>query len=97
MLALATLPAGRLPVYQGREVPQPGMLAEIPGPALRHLLVGLADRDGWLKAVGSVIEVGSAAQSVTVEVPLRSVAGVGSLQWGVIRVAPSGVEEGRLG
>ena len=96
-LALAALPAGRLPVYQGREVPQPRMLAEIPGAELRHLLVGLADRGGWLKAVGSVIEVGPAAQSVTVAAPLRSLGGVGSLQWGVIRVAPSGVEEGRLG
>jgi polynucleotide 5'-kinase involved in rRNA processing len=72
------------------------MLWEIPGPALRHLLVGLADRDGWLEAVGSVLEVEPASQSVTVVAPLRSVGGVGTLQWGMIRVAPSGVEEGRL-
>jgi polynucleotide 5'-hydroxyl-kinase GRC3/NOL9 len=95
-LELARLPGSRLPVYLGREVPQPGMLAEIPGPALRHLLVGLADRDGWLKAVGSVVEVEPASQSVTVVAPPRSLGGVGTLQWGMIRVAPSGDEEGRL-
>jgi polynucleotide 5'-kinase involved in rRNA processing len=95
-LELARLPGSRLPVYLGRGVPQPGMLAEIPGSALRHLVVGLADRDGWLKAVGSVIEVEPASQSVTVVAPLRSLGGVGTLQWGMIRVAPSGDEEGRL-
>ncbi len=96
-LGLAALPASRPPLYGGREIPQHRMLAEIPAASLRHLLVGLADRDGWLKAVGSVVEVGPASHTVAVAVPLRSLAGVTTLQWGVLRVAPSGVEEGRLG
>ena len=34
--------------------------------------------------------------TVTVLAPARSLAGVAALQWGVLRVAPSGAEEGRL-
>jgi len=95
-LALATLPASRPPGYEGREIPQHRMLAELFPAALRHLLVGLADRHGWLQAVGSVVEIGPGPQALTVVAPLRSLAGVATLQWGVLRVAPSGVEEGRL-
>ncbi len=93
---LAAFPAARPAVYDGRHIPQARMLAEIPGPALRHLLVGLADREGWLAAVGSIIETTPAAQAVAIAAPLRSLAGVRGLQWGVLRVAPSGSEEGRL-
>ncbi len=96
-LVLTALSASRLPVHHGREVPQHRMLVDIPGLELRHLLVGLADQDGWLKAIGSVVDVAPSTQSVIVVAPLRSLAGIGSLQWGVLRVGPSGLEEGRLG
>ena len=93
---LAAFPADRPAVYAGRHIPQARMLAEIPGSALRHLLVGLVDQDGWLAAVGSIIETTPAAQAVAIAAPLRSLAGVSGLQWGVLRVAPAGTEEGRL-
>jgi polynucleotide 5'-hydroxyl-kinase GRC3/NOL9 len=96
VVELAAFPANRPAVYAGRHIPQVRMLAEIPAPALRHLLVGLADRGGWLAAVGSIIETTPAAQTVAIAAPLRSLAGVSGLQWGVLRVAPSGTEEGRL-
>lgn len=95
-LTLTALPATRLPIHHGREVPRHRMLADIPCPELRHLLVGLADQDGWLKAIGSVVDVARQSQSVTVVAPIASLAGVASLQWGVLRVGPSGLEEGRL-
>ena len=93
---LAAFPADRSAIYAGRHIPQARMLAEIPGPALRHLLVGLADKEGWLAAVGSIVETAPPAQTVAIVAPLRSLAGVSGLQWGVLRVAPSGAEEGRL-
>lgn len=96
-LALSALSSVRLPVYLGHEIPPGRMLVDIPGREFQHLLVGLADRGGWLKALGSVVEAAPARQVVTVMAPLRSLAGVSALQWGVLRVAPSGVEEGRLG
>jgi hypothetical protein len=73
------------------------MLVDIPGWELNNLLVGLADRGGWLKALGCVVETAPGRQAVTVMAPLRVLTGVDALQWGVLRVAPSGVEEGRLG
>ncbi|HKV43868.1 MAG TPA: Clp1/GlmU family protein [bacterium] len=95
-LDLGALPAGRPAVYEGRVIPQHCMLTDIPRHALRHLLVGLADRDGWLAAMGSVVDVEPARRGVVVVAPLGSLAGVGALQWGALRVAPSGREEGRL-
>ena len=96
MLDLGALPTSRPAMHKGRVVPQLRMLTEIPRAALRHLLVGLADREGWLRAVGSVVEVAPARQTVAVVAPLGSLEGVCALQWGVLRVAPSGLEEGRL-
>lgn len=96
-LALDALSSDRLPVYEGREIPHAGVLTVIPGWALNHLLVGLADREGWLRAVGAVVETAPARREVTVVAPLRCLAGVSALQWGVLRVAPTGVEEGRFG
>ena len=95
-LDLTALPVSRLPIHHGREVPHHRRLADIPGRELRHFLVGLADQDGWLKAIGSVVDVARQSQSVTVVAPIASLAGVASLQWGVLRVGPSGLEEGRL-
>ena len=93
---LAAFPTDRPAIYAGRQISQARMLAEIPAPALRHLLVGLADQEGWLAAVGSIIETTPAARTVAIAAPLRSLAGVSGLQWGVLRVAPAGTEEGRL-
>ncbi len=82
--------------YAGRRIPPAGILVDVPPGALRHLLVGLAGREGWMRALGTVVEAHPAANRVDVLVPLRSLAGVGTLQWGILRVAPSGREEGRL-
>jgi len=46
--------------------------------------------------VGSIIETTPSAQAVAIAAPLRSLTGVSGLQWGVLRVAPAGTEEGRL-
>ncbi len=87
---------GRLPTFGGHEVGQDRILTDIPAAELRHLLVGLVSDDERLKAVGSILEATPARNTVTVLAPARSLAGVTALQWGVLRVAPSGVEEGRL-
>jgi polynucleotide 5'-hydroxyl-kinase GRC3/NOL9 len=96
VLDLAALPCDRLVIHAGRAIPQACMLSQIPAPALRHLLVGLADGEGWLRAMASVVEVAPVGQTVSVVAPLRSLAEVSKLQWGVLRVAPAGTEEGRL-
>lgn len=97
VLDLNRLPQDRLPIYGGRVIPHDRVLAEIPGSELRHLLVGLADGEGWLKALGSVVDTVRARGAVIAMAPLRSLAGVAALQWGALRVTPAGVEEGRLG
>jgi polynucleotide 5'-hydroxyl-kinase GRC3/NOL9 len=96
VLPLARLPALRPARYGGRVIPQEQLLEAIPESALRHLLVGLADRGGWLRALGSVQEGEAGSPAVAVVAPLRSLAGVAGLQWGILRVAPDGTEQGRL-
>jgi polynucleotide 5'-hydroxyl-kinase GRC3/NOL9 len=93
---LRSIPAGRLAVYAGRRIPQPRMLHEIPLRALHHLLVGLADGEGCLVALGTVGAVRPRTHEVDLLAPLDSLDDVRALQWGVLRVAPSGREEGRL-
>jgi polynucleotide 5'-hydroxyl-kinase GRC3/NOL9 len=93
---LRRVPADRPVRYAGARIPQARMLTDIPSEALRHLLVGLADREGYLIALGTVTEVVPAADRVEVLAPLQSLAQVRLLQWGMLRVAPSGREEGRL-
>jgi polynucleotide 5'-hydroxyl-kinase GRC3/NOL9 len=95
-LQLDAVRSERLPTFGGHEVRQDGILTAIPAAELRHLLVGLARDDGRLVAVGSILETAAGRNTVTLLAPARSLAGVASLQWGVLRVAPSGVEEGRL-
>lgn len=95
-VTLETVRPDRLPVFRGREVSQDRALRDIPAAELRHLLVGLAKDDGWLRAVGSIVAAMPADQAVTVLAPARAMAGVSALQWGILRVAPSGAEEGRL-
>jgi len=96
VLHLAALQALRPATYARRKVPQTRMLTEIPAAALRHLLVGLADQEGWLQAMGTVVATDPGRQEVTVAAPLSTLTEVRGLQWGVLRVAPSGLEEGRL-
>jgi polynucleotide 5'-hydroxyl-kinase GRC3/NOL9 len=95
-LELDALPPGRLPTFDGHEIGQDRLLKDIPFAELRHLLVGLARDDERLKAVGSIVSAAPERNTVTALAPMRSLAGVAALQWGVLRVAPSGVEEGRL-
>jgi polynucleotide 5'-hydroxyl-kinase GRC3/NOL9 len=96
-VALDALPSDRLPVYEGHEIPHARVLTVIPGWVLNHLLVGLADQEGWLRAVGTVVGTAPARREVTIAAPICSLAGVSALQWGALRVAPNGVEEGRFG
>ncbi len=93
---LRTLPAARPVVYEGRSIAQTRMLVEIPPRALRHLLVGMADREGDMVALGTVAGVRPSMHQVDVAAPLDTLDRVRALQWGVLRVAPSGHEEGRL-
>lgn len=93
---LGTLPAARPVVYEGRSIAQTRMLEEIPPRALRHLLVGMADREGDLVALGTVAGVRPSMDQVDIVAPLDTLDSVRALQWGVLRVAPSGHEEGRL-
>jgi len=95
-LQLNAVRCGRLPTFGGREIPQDRILRDIPAAELRHLLVGLAKEEEWLKAVGSIVATAPDQDTVTVLAPAQSLAGVAALQWGVLRVAPSGAEEGRL-
>jgi len=96
VLDLTLLPGERPVWYAGRRIPPARILAEVPPRLLCHLLVGLAGRDGYLLALGTVADVHPAASRVNVLAPLRSLAGVRTLQWGALRVAPSGREEGHL-
>ncbi len=95
-LKLNALRPERLPTFGGREISPDKILRDIPAAELQHLLVGLATDAEWLKAVGSIVASAPDDDTVTVLAPARSLAGVAALQWGVLRVAPSGVEEGRL-
>ncbi|HEX4835873.1 MAG TPA: Clp1/GlmU family protein [bacterium] len=95
-LDVAMLPADRPVWYAGEWIPQARMLVDIPSDALRHLLVGLADQAGFLVALGTVEDVFPTAHRIDVLAPLDSLAQVRTLQWGMLRVAPSGREEGRL-
>ena len=95
-LDVRKVPADRPVWYAGAWIPQDRMLADIPADDLRHLLVGLADQEGFLVALGIVMDVFPAAHRVDILAPLDSLARVRILQWGVLRVAPSGREEGRL-
>jgi polynucleotide 5'-hydroxyl-kinase GRC3/NOL9 len=95
-LDVRMVPADRPLWYAGAWIPQARMLADVPSDALRHLLVGLADAEGYLVALGTVTDVFPAAHRVDILAPLDSLARVRILQWGALRVAPSGREEGRL-
>ncbi len=95
-LDLTVVPGDRPVWYAGRRIPANRVLDEVPSGLLRHLLVGLSDRNGCLVAVGTVDAVHATANQVDVLTPLRSLEAVRRVQWGVLRVAPSGREERRL-
>jgi polynucleotide 5'-kinase involved in rRNA processing len=95
-LDLRILRQDRPAVHEGRRVSPPRLLVDVPSRALHHLLVGLAGSGGDLVALGTVVAVRPGVHQVDVLAPLNSLAGVELLQWGALRVAPSGREEGRL-
>ncbi len=95
-LDLTEFPGDRPVWYAGRRIRPARVLDEVPSRLLRHLLVGLTGRDGYLLAVGTVDAVHPAVNRLDVLTPLRSTEAVRGVQWGALRVAPSGREEGRL-
>ncbi len=95
-LDVTALPGDRPVRYAGRRISPARVLSEIPPRVLRHLLVGLAGPEEDLVALGIVAAVHPAARLVDVLAPAGSLAAVRTLQWGALRVAPSGREEGRV-
>jgi len=86
----------RSTVYLGRPIPPLRVLPDVPADALRHLLVGLADRRGTIMAMGTVAEVDLRLRRLLVVAPGMSPHAVRFVQWGVLRVTPAGREAGRL-
>jgi polynucleotide 5'-hydroxyl-kinase GRC3/NOL9 len=87
----------RSAVYMGRSIPPARVFPDVPPDALRHLLVGLADRRGTIMAMGTVAEVDPVLHRLSVVAPMqRPVRPVRLLEWGILRVTPEGREDGRL-
>ncbi|MHB8731767.1 MAG: Clp1/GlmU family protein [bacterium] len=82
--------------YRERRVPPSRVLAEVPPEALRHLLVGLADRRGTIKAMGTVADVDPVLRRIAFVAPPVPLRAVRVVQWGILRVTPGGREAGRL-
>jgi polynucleotide 5'-hydroxyl-kinase GRC3/NOL9 len=72
------------------------VLADIPPAALRHLLVGLADSRGTIMAMGTILRLEPELHRLSIVAPDVAPDAVRAVAWGVLRVAPSGREEGRL-
>ena len=86
----------RIVLHDGRRVPASRVVAELPLRDLRHRLVGLADETGGLVALGTVLGLRPGGRVLNVLAPWRSPKGVVAvLQWGMLRVSPSGREEPR--
>ena len=96
VLDLREVTPQRPALYRGRWVPPSRVLAEIPPAALRHLLVGLADRRGTIMAMGTIVETDPAGRRLVVAAPDLPAQAVRVVQWGVLRVTPAGREAGRL-
>ncbi|HLJ58654.1 MAG TPA: Clp1/GlmU family protein [bacterium] len=94
-LNLDTVRQERSVVHAGRRVPAARIVAELPARELRHRLVGLADADGGLVALGTVLGVRPGGVALDIAAPRRSVEAVSTLQWGMLRVSPAGREESR--
>ncbi len=95
-LDMRRIVARRPTVYAGRSIPPDRVLPAVPPDALRHLLVGLADRRGTIMAMGTVAEVDPVLRRLSVVAPRVPPDAVWSVQWGVLRVTPAGREAGRL-
>jgi polynucleotide 5'-hydroxyl-kinase GRC3/NOL9 len=72
------------------------VLAEVPPGELRHLLVGLAGRRGTIIAMATIVSVDLLRHRLSMVAPNVDAETVRSVEWGIVRVAPSGREEGRL-
>ena len=86
----------RSALFRDASVPPSRVLAEVPPDALRHLLVGLADRRGTIMAMGTVTRAEPELGRLSVLAPDVVPGAVRSMLWGVLRVAPTGREDGRL-
>lgn len=86
----------RSTVYQGRPIPPLRVLPDVPADALRHLLVGLADRRGTIMAMGTIAGVNLGLRRLSVVAPRVLPDAVRFVQWGMLRVTPAGREAGRL-
>ncbi len=96
MLDLHDVIPERPALYRGRRVAPSRVLADIPRDALRHLLVGLADRRGTIMAMGTIVEADPVGRRLIVAAPAVAARAVRFVQWGVLRVTPGGREAGRL-
>lgn len=86
----------RSTVYRGNWVLPSRVLADVPPDALRHLLVGLADRRGRMMVMGTIARAEPDLHRLSIVAPDVRPGAVRSLLWGILRVAPSGREDGRL-
>ncbi|HYM71263.1 MAG TPA: Clp1/GlmU family protein [bacterium] len=94
-LNLGAVRQERTVVHAGRRIPATRVATELPARELRHRLVGLADAEGGLVALGTVLGVRLGGTELDVAAPRRSVEDVKTLQWGTLRVSPAGREERR--
>ncbi|HLW48434.1 MAG TPA: Clp1/GlmU family protein [bacterium] len=83
-------------LFEGTWVPPSRVLANVPAAALRHLLVGLADSRGTIMSVGTILRVDARLRRLLIMAADVAPDAVRSVAWGMLRVAPSGREEGRL-
>lgn len=86
----------RTTIYRGRWIAPSRVLTDVPPEALRHLLVGLADRRGTIMAMGTIADVDPVLHRLSVVAPPVPPRPVRFLQWGILRVTPAGREDGRL-
>lgn len=96
VLDLADVTPQRPAVYRGRSIPPSRVLTDVPPEALRHLLVGLADRRGTIMAMGTIVEADPVGRRLAVAAPRVPACAVRFVQWGVLRVTTAGREAGRL-
>jgi polynucleotide 5'-hydroxyl-kinase GRC3/NOL9 len=65
-----------------------------PASILRHLLIGLADHNGRTIGLGTIESLNFKTRQIGIRTPLRAVAAVKVLQFGLIRVKEDGTEAG---
>jgi hypothetical protein len=94
-LDLLALRQQRTVLHAGHRISAARVTAELPARDLRHRLVGLADDGGGLVAVGTVLGLRPGGFQLDVAAPRRPLTDVRTLQWGAVRVSPTGREERR--